>query len=144
MAIGKMYGNAFKLALQKEIDIDTDAIKVMLCTSSYVPNQDTHIYKDVSITNEIANGNGYTTGGKTLTTPAVTYDAGTNVIKFAADNVTWDASTFTARYAVIYDDTPASNKPLIAYVDFETDQASNNGAFTLTWNASGIFGLTVA
>lgn len=137
------YGQALKAALNKEIDFDTDTIKVMLCTSTYAPNQDTHVYKDVSVTNEVT-GTGYTAGGAALTTKTITYDGATNVVKLDADDVTWASSTITARYAVIYDDSPASNKPLLGYVDFGADQSSNNGNFTITWDAAGILKITVA
>ena len=103
-ATGKMYGNALLKALNKEIDWDTDDIKVMLCTSSYVPDQDTHIYKS-SITNEVV-GTGYTAGGVSLTSKTIGYTAATNVIKMDAADVTWGSSTITARYAVIYDNSP--------------------------------------
>jgi hypothetical protein len=139
----KWYGNAILKALNKEIDYDSDTIKVMLCTSSHTPDQDTHIYKDVSITNEVE-GDGYTAGGATLASKTIAYTSGTNVIKLDAADVTWSDSTITARYAVIYDDTPVSNKPLLAYVDFGEDVSSTNGSFTIMWNASGITTITAA
>ncbi|MDR7237109.1 hypothetical protein [Neobacillus drentensis] len=139
----KWYGQAMLKAFNKEIDFDTDIIKVMLCTSAYVPNQDTHVYKDVSVTSEVT-GTGYTAGGATLASKTIAYDAPTNVIALDAADVTWAASTITARYAVIYDDSPASNKPLLAYVDFGADQSSNNGNFTITWDAAGISKITVS
>ena len=145
MATAKMYGNAMLKALNKEVDWDTDTIKVMLCTSSYSPDQDNHIYKS-SVTNEVANGNGYTTGGITLTNKTIGYTGATNVIKLDADDITWSNSTITARYAVIYDDAGASDslKVLLGYVDFGTDQISSSGNFTITWATEGIFTLTVS
>lgn len=140
----KNYGNFLLKALNKEIDWDTDTIKVALCTSAYVPNQDTHIYFS-AITNEVT-GTGYTTGGATLGTKTITYDAGTNVTKLDAADVIWADSTITARYAIIYDDTPATaaTKPLIAYIDFGADVISSAGTFTITWDAAGITAITVA
>lgn len=139
----KWYGQSLLKALNKEINWSADTIKVMLCTSAYVPNQDTHIYKDVSVTSEVT-GTGYTAGGVALASKTMTYDAPTNVIALDAADVTWASSTITARYAIIYDDSPASNKPLLAYVDFGADQASNNGNFTITWDAAGIMKITVS
>jgi hypothetical protein len=139
----KMYGQSLLKALNKEIDYDTDTIKVMLCTSAYVPDQDTHVYKDVSVTGEVV-GTGYTAGGATLASKTITYTAATNIIALDAADVTWAASTITARYAVIYDDSPASSKPLLAYVDFGADQSSNNGNFTITWDTAGILKITVS
>jgi hypothetical protein len=139
----KWYGQALLKALNKEIDFDTDVIKVMLCTSAYVPDQDAHVYKDVSVTSEVT-GTGYTAGGATLASKTIAYTAATNIIALDAADVTWAASTITARYAVIYDDSPASSKPLLAYVDFGADQSSNNGNFTITWDANGILKINVA
>jgi alpha-D-ribose 1-methylphosphonate 5-phosphate C-P lyase len=97
----KWYGKALLKALNKEVDFDTDTIKVALCTSSYTPNQDTHDYFD-DITNELSTGNGYTAGGATLANKTIGYTDGTNVIKLDADDVTWANSTITARYAIVY------------------------------------------
>ncbi len=140
----KLYGLFLKSLANKEIDLDTDAIKVMLTTSTYVPNQDTHQYKS-SVTNEVV-GTGYTATGATLTSPTVTYDTATNVLKFDAADTSWAASTITARYAVIYDSTPATDatRPLIGYVDFGADVSSTAAAFTITWDAAGIFTITAA
>jgi len=63
-----------------------------------------------------------------------------------AADVTWSSSTITARYAVLYNDSGASNasKALIGYVDFGSNQSSTNGNFTITWDATGIVRITVA
>lgn len=141
----KLYGRAVFHAFNKEIDWDTDDIKVALVGSAYVPDQDLHDYYDDVVANEVA-GTGYTAGGQSLTTKTRTYDAANNVTVLDADDVTWAASTITARYAVIYDNTPATNatKPLIGYLDFVSDQSSTNGNFTITWDASGIVRITTA
>jgi hypothetical protein len=141
----KLYGNFLAKALNKEVDWDTDTIKVALLTSSYTPNQDTHDYYDDVSTNEVT-GTGYTTGGATLASKTVTYDSGTNVIVLDAADVTWSSSTITARYAVVYNDSGASAgaKVLIGYVDFGSDQSSTNGNFTITWDSTGIVRITVA
>jgi hypothetical protein len=141
----KLYGSVIAKVFNKEIDFDTDTIKVMLLTSSYTPNQDTHDYLDDVVANEVT-GTGYTAGGATLANKAVTYDSATNTTILDADDTTWASSTITARYAVIYDSSPATNatRPLIGYVDFTSDQSSNAGSFTLTWDATGIVRVTVA
>ena len=143
MATTKTYGNLISKAFNKEVDFDSDTIKVALVTSSYTPNQDTHDYWDDVATNEVS-GTGYTAGGETLASKTVTYTSGTNVTKFDAADVSWAASTITARYAVIYDATPATNaaKPLIGYVDFGSDQSSSSGTFSIVWDAAGIFTTT--
>jgi hypothetical protein len=139
-----LYGSVAAKLANKEIDWDSDTIKVALCTSTYSPAQDTHDYFN-DITNEVS-GTGYTAGGATLTTKTVGYTAGTNVTKFDADDVSWTSSTITARYAIIYVDTAgaSSTDPLIGYVDFGADVSSSSGTFSITWDAAGIFTVTVA
>jgi hypothetical protein len=141
----KLYGQFLSQALNKEIDWDSDTIRVALLTNAYTPNQDTHNYLDDVIANEVT-GVGYTAGGNTLANKTNTYNGATNVITLDADDTTWTASTITARYAVIYDATPATNatRPLIGYVDFGSDQSSSNGNFTITWDATCIVRITVA
>lgn len=139
----KLYGNFLVKALNKEVDWDTDTIKVALTTSSYTPNQDTHDYFN-DVTNEVT-GTGYTAGGNTLGSKTITYDDANNVIILDAADSTWASSTITARYAVVYASTgTASTSPLIGYVDFGSDQSSTNGNFTITWDSTGIVRVTVA
>lgn len=140
----KLYGNFLLKALNKEVDFDTDTIKVALLTSSYTPDQDAHDYFNDVSTYEVS-GTGYTAGGNTLASKTATYDSATNVIILDAADTTWASSTITARYAVIYDSTgTSSTSALIGYVDFGSDQASTNGNFTITWDATGIVRITVA
>lgn len=140
----KLYGKFVSSLANKEIDLDTDALKVMLCTNLYAPDQDTHQYKS-SVTNEVT-GTGYTAGGAALATVTVSYTGATNVFMLDAADTSWAASTITARYAVIYDSSPATDatRPLIGYVDFGADVSSTAAAFTITWDAAGIFTITVA
>jgi hypothetical protein len=140
----KIYGKTFLSLANKEIDWETDTIKVMLCTSSYTPDQDAHQYKS-SVTNEIT-GTGYTAGGATLGSAAATYTGGTNVFSLGGATVSWSTSTLTARYAVIYNSTPGTDatRPVVSYVDFGADVATTAGTLTITWDAAGICAITVA
>ena len=140
-----LYGSFPAKLANKEIDWDTDTIKVALCTSTYTPAQDTHDYFN-DITNELPTAGGYTAGGATLASKTVNYTAGTNTQAFDAADVQWAASTLTARYAIIYVDTAgaASTDPLIGYVDFGADVVSSGGNFDIVWAAGGIFTATVA
>lgn len=140
----KLYGKAFSSVFNKEMDWNSDTIKVMLTTSSYTPDQDTHQYKS-DVTNEVS-GTGYSAGGATAANPTITYTAGTNVCKLDADDVSWAASTITARYAVVYDSTPGSDatRPLLCYVDFGADVVSSAGTFSIVWDSAGIATVTVS
>jgi len=137
MASG-LYGITFLNMLNNThaVDLDSDTLKIMLVTSAYTPDFGTHDFK-ADVTNEVV-GTGYTAGGETLTSLSLTQSGGT--ITFDAADVTWSSSTITARGAVIYDDTIASD-PLICYIDFGSDQSSSSGDFVLSFNASGIFTL---
>lgn len=98
----QFYAN--NLDLEKLTDLTGATIKLALLASTYTPNtsETGHtVYAD--LTNEIANGNGYTTGGATLATPAVT--AVTGGFKFSTGNASWTASGAGIpawRYGVIY------------------------------------------
>ncbi|MBU3112120.1 hypothetical protein [Clostridium lacusfryxellense] len=146
MAIAKMYGQCLLKALNKEVNLGNGAtgLKLMLCTSAYVPNQETHIYKN-SITNEVV-GTGYTSGGIAISSVTVAYDGSTNTITVDGADITLANSTITARFGIIYDSTSgvATTMPLIAYIDFETDQISSNGSFIITFDANGIFTVATA
>lgn len=145
MATALMYGNFLKAALNKEIDWDSDDIRVALVTSSYTPDQDAHDYWDDVVANEVS-GTGYTANGTALASKTITFTGATNKITLDAADVTWATSTITARYAVIYNRTPSTDatRPLLGYVDFGSNQSSSAGNFTITWNASGIFEVTVS
>lgn len=140
----KVYGLALQSMLNKEIDFDTDTIKAMLCTATYVPNQDTHRYKS-SVTNEVV-GTGYTAGGVALTSKTVTYDTASNTVTIDAADPAWANATLTARYLVFYDDAPATDatKPLISYVDFGADVSSTAATFTYQIPSTGIATFTAA
>jgi len=137
---GKCFTNAFGAA---PINFGSDTIKVALTTSTYTPDQDTHDFFD-DVTNEVS-GTGYSAGGATLGSAAVTYTAGTNVVKFDAADTSWTTATITARYAVVYKSTGTpSTSPLMFYVDFGEDKVSSGGTFAITWHADGMATVTPA
>ena len=130
--------NSYKMdILAGNIDHDADTIKVMLVTSAYVANQDTHTFKS-DVTNEVT-GTGYTAGGATLASKTVTQDNVDNEGVFDAADLTWAASTITARGAVMYKSTGVdATSNLMIYFDFGSDQSSSAGDFTLQWGSEGI------
>lgn len=140
---GKLYAKLSLAAFNKEHDLSADSIKVMLTTSTYSPSQSGDDYKN-DVTNEVS-GTGYTATGVALTTKTETMSSLTYT--FDADDVSWTASTFTARYAVVYNATGGgtdATRGLIGYQDFGGDQSVSGTTFTITWNASGIFTVVVA
>lgn len=137
--ISRVYPQFHMSALSGQVNLATDQLRVLLLSSGYAPNLDTHRYQS-SLTNELATGGGYTAGGKILTGVSLTYDAATDTTWLDAANPVWDPSTITARFAVLVDTqsgAPATN-PLIALWDFEQDETSNNAPFELNINALGL------
>lgn len=143
----KLYGqflmNALK-ALVTDISSSGTDIKACLLLDTYTFSQDNHVsYNDIKAY-EVANGNGYTTGGASLTTKALSYS--TKVTMFDADDVAWASSSITARYAALYDNSPSgdSNKKLLLLIDFGENKSTSSSTFLIAWSISGIFTITVA
>ena len=120
-----------------------DTYKVKLFTAATFDA--THTTEAAAGGTEVANGNGYTTGGATLANVAVTTVTTTDA-KFDADDVTWTASggAITASFARIYNDTDTDDPPL-AFINFDGSESAGDGTdFKIVWNANGIFTFTVA
>lgn len=115
-----------------DIDLPVDTFKLLLVTSSYTANKDTHTRRD-DITNEVANGNGYTTGGVTVV-PTVTVDTGADTITYTFPASSWAASTITAAGAVMYKSRggASSADELLFYNDFGGNVSSSNATFTVS------------
>jgi hypothetical protein len=134
--------NSFKVdQMAGNINVLTDTIKLMLVTSAYVPNQDTHT-KRSDITNEVV-GAGYTAGGVTLTGKTVTQNNTNNTGVFSASNITISDATLTARGGVLYHSRGglASADELLGYLDFGANISSTAADFLITFNANGILTL---
>lgn len=142
----RWYGQCFLAMADKEIDYLADTIVVTLHTSSYSPAQDTDDYQD-NLTNELSTANGYTSGGGTLANKVNDYTAGTNVVRFTADDEVWTASgTLTARTAVVADTTPgsAATNPLLTYHQSDADISATDAAWTFDIPAAGFATITPA
>jgi hypothetical protein len=125
-----IYNSAVDDMARGAIDFDTDTFKVMLVTSSYTPNKDTHDKRD-DVTNEVS-GTGYTAGGVTSAC-TVTKDTANDRVTLSFAAVNWATSTITARAAVIYKSRGglASADELVCYVDFGADVSSSSATFSL-------------
>lgn len=124
MTIAQGFCNSYKVEVQKgQHDLETDVIKMALYTSAADLDKDTIAY---SATDEVS-GTGYTAGGETMTSVAVTLDGDSAIIDF--DDVVWSATTaITARGALIYNSSQANKA--IAVLDFEYD-ISSTSTFTV-------------
>ena len=142
----KVYGTAVEKIGRNTLDLDAGQYRMVLLTSAYTPNQNTHsTFADISAAQ--VTGTGYTANGK-LITQAVSRSS--LVTTFDCDDQSWTSSTITAKYAAIVrdvnsDGTIASTDDLLCYCDLETGGGSLSttaAAFTVTINASGVFALT--
>ena len=126
-----IYNSAIDEMARADIDFEVDTFKAMLVTSSYTPNKDTHDFRD-DVTNEVANGNGYTTGGATSTV-TVTKDTANDKVTIQFGAVSWATSTITARGCVYYKSRggASSADELVAYNDFGSDVSSSGGTFAI-------------
>ena len=109
-------------------DLDSDTLKIALYTSSATLNATTTAY---TTTNEVANGNGYTTGGVALTNASVIINSTSGC--FDSDNPEWTSASFTARGALIYNDTESDLA--IAVLDFGGDFSVAGGTFRIVFPA---------
>jgi hypothetical protein len=119
-----------------------DTYKVKLLTAATFDA--THTTLTATGGTEVANGNGYLTGGATLGSVVVNQTG--NDAAFDAADVTWSASggSITASYGIIYNDTD-TNDPPVAFIDMGGSQTAGDGTdFKVVWNASGIVTFTVA
>jgi hypothetical protein len=134
MAITQAMPTSFKQQLLEAVhdfrNSGGDTFKIALYTSSATLGASTTAY---SSTNEVASGGGYTTGGETLTRVNPTTSGTTAFTDFA--DVTWSASTITARGALIYNTTPTHTytNPACAVLDFGSDKVSTSGDFTVVF-----------
>lgn len=120
--------------MNKVVDLEADTIKIALYDTNHsFTASDT----DYTTDNELATANGYTQGGNTLATKAVTEAATT---KWDADDTAWTSATFSAFHAVIWDSTAGND--LIASIDFGGEKAVAAGTFTIQFDANGIISLT--
>lgn len=133
MAITTAMATSFKVQLMKaEHNMKASgghSLKIALYTSSATLGASTTAY---SATNEIS-GTGYSAGGTALTNVDPT-SSGTTAYWDAADP-SWTTSTFTARGALIYNDTHASDAAISSH-DFGSDKSVSGGTFQITFPAA--------
>ena len=125
--------NQYKLDLANGVHLPAHDYRVALFTSAAV-GLDASLTTYTGLANEVANGNGYATGGKALANRVAQLIGTTAVIDW--DDLVWPGATFTARYAVIYNNTLAG-KNVIAILDFGVDKTASAGNFTLDFPAPG-------
>ncbi len=118
-----------------------DTYKVKLLTAATF--NATHTTLAATGGTEVANANGYTTGGTTLTN-VVAPVVNTDESKFDADDALWTASggSITGSFAILYNDTDTDDPP-VAFVDFGGSESAGDGTqFKVVWHPDGILTFT--
>ncbi|MEA2676392.1 MAG: hypothetical protein QOJ81_533 [Chloroflexota bacterium] len=124
--------------LDGTFDIDTDSWKEALFQSTSNLGAATTTY--AGVTNEVANANGYTTGGIAVT---LTLSGTTTVTVDIATDPVWTASggSITARFAAIYE----VGGSVLCYSTLDTTPAdvvaTSGNTLTVAAHASGVFTL---
>lgn len=136
----KMYRTARLRIFQGAYNLETDTFKIalFLSTSNALSSLSTSSNL-ADLTNQHANANGYTTGGVTVN-GAVTQS--TDTVTFDTDDAAWTASggSITARFAVCYDDTHASDGLLaVSTLDSTPADVTVTDGNTLTVGVTGLF-----
>lgn len=132
----KIFGQAMLKIATGSIDLDTDTFKFMQATSTYVPNLDTHDFRD-DVTNELA-GSGY--AQQTLAGVAVTYDSASDQVRFDCNDITQlfsGASTWRTGEVFKSRGGAASADELLCYLDWGTDQTVST-TYTLQIDPTGL------
>jgi len=132
--------NSFVEAVTEKVhNLGSDTLKVMLTNSA--PSASNTVKADIT---EISAGNGYTAGGTQATQTSSAQSAG--VYKLVCADVVFTASGGSIgpfRYAVLYNDTAASDE-LIGYWDYGSAiTLTTGGTFTVDFSATnGVLTLT--
>jgi len=136
MTIAQTATTSFKVELMQGVHnfgpTSPDAFWIALYTGAATIGPTTTVYTS---SGEVANGNGYTTGGQLLTisqTPVAANNSlsvPTAYVSFA--NVSWPNATFTARGALIYNVTEGNKS--VAVLDFGADKTITGDTFTITF-----------
>jgi hypothetical protein len=132
MAITQALCTSFKqelLTAEHDFTNASHSFKASLYTSSATLDATTTAY---TATNEVV-GTGYTATGAALTNVTPTTSGTTALTDFA--DLTWSTATLTARGALIYNDTHASDASVLV-LDFGADKTSTAGDFTIIFPAA--------
>jgi hypothetical protein len=130
---------------EKKIAFGADTFYVALIDNTTAPTaaDATPVWADYSA-NECS-GTGYTAGGAALTGISWTEAAGVATFDDTA-NVSWSqnaAGPTDIYYAILYSGT-STNDDCVCFIDMGGPVSLADGDVSITWNASGIFTVTVS
>lgn len=124
--------NSFTEALAEKVhNLGSDTLKVALTNTAPVATN-----TQLSNITQVANGNGYTTGGTAATISSSAQTSGTYKLTLADVVFTASGSMGPFRYAVLYNDT-ATNDELIGWWDYGSSVTLVTGeTFTVDFDAT--------
>lgn len=126
MAITQAMCDSFKVELLNgQQNFLSDTFKIALYVSAATLSNATTAYTNSF---EVPSGNGYTTGGNTLTVSVNPTSSG-NVAYLSFANSSWAAATITAAGALIYNNSRSN--AAVASLSFGGDKTSTSGTFTV-------------
>lgn len=127
MAISSAFTTPAKLAFLKGELLASHTYQIALYTSAATLDASTAAY---TATNEVANGNGYTTRGNTLAGYAATTSGTTAFLDWS--DTSWTTASFTAAGCLIFDETDTVGPDRsLATISFGGDKTVTSGTFTI-------------
>lgn len=141
----QMYNRAKRKMAAGTINLTAGIPKQALFTSA--SNASTKTLSILSqVTNQVANGNGYTTGGKTLSGVAWTTGASAGQIKFDSNDPLWTATggnIANIKFAVVHFSAGAASGHLLCWTRLSTAQftVSQGNTLTVRQPSAGLFTL---
>ena len=105
-----------------------DTFKLALYTANPYTTAST-AYSSGSANQVGTSGTGYSTGGNTLLSQAVTIASAVSYVDFA--DSTWSSATFTAAFGAIYNSSDSDK--LVVVLDFGGSKTCTNGTFKITF-----------
>lgn len=136
-----LYDKAKKKLMDGTIDLNTNVFKAQLHTSASNASTST-LSTAASVDNQVSNGNGYATGGKSLTSITWTTGASASEYRFDAADLVWTAtggSIANVKYLVIKN----SAGQALCWSRLSTSQftVTIGNTLTVAFSANGIFEL---
>jgi hypothetical protein len=132
----RWYGPGILAMMNKEVDLNTDDLRMFFTTSSHTPDYDTHDYLN-DLTSTLINGTNVPNTGIALTTEAIAVVGASDRVKFTHDDVVVANATATD-YAPGTDAT----RPILIGGTFDTTLNPNAATLTIdvdNTNGTGYF-----
>jgi len=131
----KVTQNFLYLLAKGDVDLDTDALKIILMDTGFVYNRATHHeYSDVSAS-ELGAGNGYLQKTEAMAGISISRNDTLYKVTITWTNPAWTASGGAigpSPGAFILDDT-VTDDPLVCYIDFGGEGTEpDGGVFTIS------------